>query len=94
VERHRHEPELADDRAVFRRGGQIVGGRQYGVDRTTASIVDGFKSTIAQMVANSSFGVRPTAIYANPVLLDLIDREMKTEFNVVLQTKDIGRASR
>jgi hypothetical protein len=55
-----------------------------------ASIVDGFKSTIAQMVSNSSFGVRPTAIYANPVLLDLIDREMKTEFNVVLNTKDIG----
>jgi len=55
-----------------------------------ASIVDGFKSTIAEMVANSSFGVRPTAIYANPVLLDLIDREMKTEFNVVLNTKDIG----
>jgi len=57
---------------------------------TAASIVDGFKSTIAQMVSNSSFGVRPTAIYANPVLLDLIDREMKTEFNVVLTTKDIG----
>jgi hypothetical protein len=57
---------------------------------TGASIVDGFKSTIAHMVSNSSFGVRPTAIYANPVLLDLIDREMKTEFNVVLNTKDIG----
>ncbi len=41
------------------------------------------------MVANSSFGVRPTAIYANPVLLDLIDREMKTEFNVVLSTRQI-----
>ena len=38
------------------------------------------------MVANSSFEVRPTAIYANPVLLDLIDREMKAEFNVVLST--------
>ena len=34
--------------------------------------------------------VRPTAIYANPVLLDLIDREMKTEFNVVLNTKEIS----
>ena len=33
--------------------------------------------------------MRPTAIYANPVLLDLIDREMKTEFNVVLSTKEI-----
>src|SRR4029077_11978961 len=56
---------------------------------TTASIVDGIKSTVASMVANSSFQVRPTAIYANPVLLDLIDREMKTEFNVVLNTVEI-----
>src|SRR5580658_9477236 len=53
-------------------------------------IVAGLKSTIAQMVSNSSFAVRPTAIYANPVLLDLIDREMKTEFNVVLNTKEIA----
>ncbi|MDP9159652.1 MAG: hypothetical protein M3O09_05415 [Acidobacteriota bacterium] len=36
--------------------------------------MDGIKAAIAQMVANSSFEVRPTAIYANPVLLDLIDR--------------------
>jgi hypothetical protein len=57
---------------------------------TTASIVDGLKSTVAQMVASSSFAVRPTAIYANPVLLDLIDREMKTEFNVVLSSREIA----
>ncbi len=55
----------------------------------TASIVDGLKSAVAQMVSNSSFGVRPTAIYANPVLLDLIDREMKSEFNVVLESTEI-----
>ncbi len=30
------------------------------------------------MVASNGYYVRPTAIYANPVLLDLIDREMKT----------------
>ncbi len=53
------------------------------------SIVDGFKTAVAQMVSNSSYGVRPTAIYANPILLDLIDREMKSEFNVVLNTKEI-----
>jgi hypothetical protein len=69
--------------------GQIVGGGNTVTIGTTASIVDGFKSTIAQMVSNSSFAVRPTAIYANPVLLDLIDREMKSEFNVVLGTKEI-----
>jgi len=51
--------------------------------------VDGLKSTIAQMVSSSSYEVRPTAIYANPVLLDLIDREMKAEFNVVLSTAQI-----
>src|SRR5438270_5274767 len=69
--------------------GQIVAGGNSTTIATTASIVDGLKSTIAQMVANSSFAVRPTAIYANPVLLDLIHREMKTEFNVVLNTVQI-----
>jgi hypothetical protein len=69
--------------------GQIVAGGNSTTIATTASIVDGLKSTIAQMVASSSFAVRPTAIYANPVLLDLIDREMKTEFNGVLNTVEI-----
>ena len=69
--------------------GQIQAGGNSTTIATTASIVDGLKSTIAQMVSNSSFAVRPTAIYANPVLLDLIDREMKTEFNVVLNTVEI-----
>jgi hypothetical protein len=68
---------------------QIVAGGNTTTIATTASIVDGLKSTIAQMVANTGFAVRPTAIYANPVLLDLIDREMKTEFNVVLNTREI-----
>ena len=69
--------------------GQIEAGGNTVTIGTTSSIVDGLKSTIAAMVANSSFQVRPTAIYANPVLLDLIDREMKTEFNVVLNTMEI-----
>ena len=54
-----------------------------------ASIVDGIKSAVAQLVASNGYQVRPTAIYANPVLLDLIDREMKTAFNVVLNTDSI-----
>ena len=41
------------------------------------------------MSATSRTG-RPTAIYANPVLLDLIDREMKAEFNVVLSTTEVA----
>ena len=69
--------------------GQIVAGGNTTTISSTASIVDGLKSTIAQMVASSSYGVRPTAIYANPVLLDLIDREMKAEFNVVLSSRTI-----
>ncbi len=56
---------------------------------TTASIVNGLKTAVAQMVASNGYHVRPTAIYANPVLLDLIDQEMKTEFNVVLNTDNI-----
>ena len=74
--------------------GQIeAGGNVKSID-TDDSIVDGLKETIAQMVANSNFEVRPTAIYANPVLLDLIDREMKTEFNVVLSTAEVAGGMR
>jgi hypothetical protein len=69
--------------------GQIEAGGNTTTIGTSASIVDGLKSTVAQMVASSSYAVRPTAIYANPVLLDLIDREMKADFNVVLNTVEI-----
>ncbi|HEX3821675.1 MAG TPA: hypothetical protein VHW45_15180 [Candidatus Sulfotelmatobacter sp.] len=69
--------------------GQIEAGGNTTTVGTTASIVDGIKSTVAAMVANSSYQVRPTAIYSNPVLLDLIDREMKSDFNVVLNTVEI-----
>jgi hypothetical protein len=69
--------------------GQIEAGGNTTTITTTESIVDGLKSTIAGMVSSSSFDVRPTAIYANPVLLDLIDREMKAAFNVVLSTTQI-----
>ncbi|MGA8198603.1 MAG: hypothetical protein WB814_00975, partial [Candidatus Sulfotelmatobacter sp.] len=69
--------------------GQIVAGGNVTAIASTASIVDGIKSTVAQMVSNASYAVRPTAIYSNPVLLDLIDREMKTEYNVVLNTVEI-----
>src|SRR5271163_2313184 len=69
--------------------GQIVAGGNTTTIGTIASIVDGIKSTIANMVSSSSYAVRPTAIYSNPVLLDLIDREMKADFNVVLNTESI-----
>lgn len=70
--------------------GQIEAGGNTHTVATTDSIVDGIKGVVAGMVANSSFEVRPTAIYANPVLLDLIDREVKTAFNVVLSTTEVA----
>lgn len=73
----------------FGAAGQIAGGGNVATIATTDSIVDGIKSTIANMVANSSYEVKPTAIYANPVLLDLIDRELKQDFNVVLATTEV-----
>jgi len=70
--------------------GQISAGGNTHTIQTTDSIVDGLKSIIAQMVASSSYEVRPTAIYANPVLLDLIDRELKSAFNTVLSTAEVA----
>jgi hypothetical protein len=70
--------------------GQIAGGGNTTTIGTSASIVDGIKGVVAQMVANTSFEARPTAIYGNPVLFDLIDREMKASFNVVLSTTEVA----
>jgi len=52
--------------------------------------VDKIRQTIATMVSNSNYEVRPTAIYANPMLLDLIDREMQSRYNVVLSTQEVS----
>jgi hypothetical protein len=69
---------------------QIAAGGNSVTVTTSMKIVDSIKTTIAQMVASSGYHVRPTAIYANPVLLDLIDQEMKSEYNVVLNTTQIS----
>ena len=70
--------------------GQIeAGGNSVTVAKSSATIVQTFKTTVATMVSNASYQVRPTAIYANPMLLDLIDQEMKSAFNVVLNTVEI-----
>ena len=69
---------------------QINDGGNVVTIHTSDAIVDNLKTTIAQMVANSNYEVRPTAIYANPVLLDLIDRELKSQFNVVLSTTEVA----
>ena len=69
--------------------GQIAAGGNVATVGVSASITDSLKTMVAEMVANTSYEVMPTAIYANPVLLDYIDREMKSEFNVVLNTVEI-----
>lgn len=45
---------------------------------STASLVDNFKTTVAQMVARQDFEVKPSGIYLNPLLADLFDQEAKT----------------
>lgn len=74
--------------------GQIEAGGNTSTIHVGDSIVDELKAIIAQMVSNSSYEVRPTAIYANPVLLDLIDREMKAAYNVVLSTTEVSSGVR
>jgi hypothetical protein len=68
---------------------QIASGGNSVTVSTTEKIITTIKTTVAQMVASSGFYVRPTAIYANPVLLDLMDQEMLSEYNVVLNTTEI-----
>ncbi|WP_024516835.1 hypothetical protein [Bradyrhizobium sp. Tv2a-2] len=42
-----------------------------------ASIIDGLKAQVAQMAANTTYVIRPTAIYIDPILGDYLDREAK-----------------
>jgi hypothetical protein len=44
---------------------------------STGSLVDGVKLAVANMVVRQDFEVRPTALYANPLLLNLFDKEAK-----------------
>ena len=69
--------------------GQITAGGNVAACSNTQKIVDVLKTTVATMVNNASFQVRPSAIYSNPILLDLLDQELKTFFNVVLSTSEI-----
>lgn len=45
---------------------------------TAGSLVDGYKTAVAQMVTRQDYEVRPSAIYGNPLLMDLFDQEAKT----------------
>lgn len=54
-----------------------------------ASIIDGLKAKVAAMVANPTQNPRPTAIYLNPILCDLIDREAKAA-HIELSTVNVA----
>lgn len=64
--------------------GQIASAAQVGsyaptyVIGSSSSLVDGFKTAVAQMVTRQDYEVRPSAIYMNPLLADLFDQEAKT----------------
>jgi hypothetical protein len=64
-------------------------GGEVNITNVAASLVDNIKTEVTKMVARTDFEVRPTAIYANPETLDLIDQEMKSVHNVVLSTRAI-----
>ena len=42
-----------------------------------SSIVDGIKAQVASIMANELYAAKPTTIYVNPILGDLIEREAK-----------------
>jgi hypothetical protein len=42
-----------------------------------ASIIDGLKAQVARMASNTTYNIRPTAIYVDPTLGDYLDREAK-----------------
>ncbi len=68
---------------------QINDGGNVTTITTTQSIIPGLQNVIANMVANSQYEVRPTAIYANPVLLNLIDQELATNHNVLFSSTEV-----
>ncbi len=53
-----------------------------------ASIIDGIKTMVAQLVAQQGFVVRPTGIALNPLTIDLIEQEAKAA-HLELGTMDI-----
>lgn len=53
---------------------------------SSASIIDSLKAEVAALMAQYQFDVRPTAIYINPVLGDLIDQEERLNQRQIPQT--------
>lgn len=61
---------------------------QQSVIAPGASIIDGIKAEVAAMIGNPLYTNRPTAIYVNPILGDLIDREAKAA-NITLGSIEV-----
>lgn len=59
-------------------GDAAAGGNQTLNISATGSLVDSIKLQVATMANRTDFEVRPSAFYASPLFLDLIDREAKT----------------
>lgn len=70
--------------------GQIgtAGGTNLATIAPGVSIIDGIKTQVAGLVAQQGYVVRPSAIYANPILLDAIDQEAKAS-HIELRTEKI-----
>jgi hypothetical protein len=70
--------------------GQLTdAGSEVSITNTSASLVDNIKAQVTAMVARTDYEVRPSALYANPATLDLLDQELKSVYNVVLSTRQI-----
>lgn len=54
------------------------------------SIIDGLKAQVATMMTNTTFDVRPSAIYVNPILADLIDQEAKANHFQLNETEVVA----
>jgi hypothetical protein len=67
-------------------GAQIMDAGSFSEFPPELGIMDSLKGVVAQL---ASHGSKPTAIYANPVLLDLLDRELKLNFNIQLPVLEI-----
>lgn len=66
----------------------VPGFTQNLVISSSGSLIDGFKAQVAGMVARTDFEVKPSALYASPVFLDLVDREGKS-FQIFMNETEI-----
>lgn len=73
---------LSTSTQYFGVSGQLINATALGAPNlitvpATGSFVDTIKHQASRMVANLTYEVRPSAFYANPLMLDLIDKEAK-----------------